>query len=247
MGLVGTTYAATPCELWNKSPVAIYLNPTQASALSWGGNYKVRIGDLSNTVYAEYALISTDWNASSLTYLDNWARLTAKDMESYMTTKTGATVSYTTYVANKGYVLNQDGGAIFSQACPRLSYVRPNLFQITSNQPDVPTPAVATNTGWFSQDYHVALGSYLSGLIDQGAGAAGIGDPKVFGGIIMLAIYAVVAFGTVMKGFAWAGMIAAFPVVILGMYYGLLNPILIIVLLIIFVFLFVREFFFKGM
>lgn len=247
MGLIGTTYASTPCELWNKSPVAIYLNPTQASALSWGGNYKVRLSDLSSTTYAEYALVSTDWNASSLIYLDNWARLTAKDMEAYMTTKTGTAVSYTTYVANKGYVLNQDGGAIFSQACPRLAYVRPNLFQITSNQPDITTTPAPTNVGFFSQDYHTALGSYLSGMIDDGAAAAGIGDPKVFGGIIMLALYAIVAFGTVMKGFAWAGMIAAFPVILLGMYYGLLDVTMIIIILAIMAFLFMREFFFKGM
>ena len=247
MGLVGTTYAATPCELWNKSPVAIYLNPTQASALSWGGNYKVRVGDLNNVVYAEYALISTDWNSSSLTYLDNWARLTAKDMEAYITAKTGTAVSYTTYVANKGYVLNQDGGAIFSQACPRLAYVRPNLFQITSNQPDITTTAAPANVGFFNQDYHLALGSYLSGMIDDGAVAAGIGDAKVFGGVIMLALYAIVAFGTVMKGFAWAGMIAGFPVILLGMYYGLLDVTMIIIFLIIMTFLFVREFFFKGM
>jgi hypothetical protein len=247
MGLTGTTYASTPCELWNKGPIVIYLNPTQAAALTWGGNYKVRLGDLAGTVYSEYALLSTDWSASSLVYLDNWVRLCAKDMEAYQTAKTGAVVSYTTYVANKGYVLNQDGGAIFSQACPRLSYVRPDIFQITSNQPDITTTPAPTNVGFFSQDYHVALGSYLSGMIDDGAAAAGIADAKVFGGIIMLALYAIVAFGTVMKGFAWAGMIAGFPVILLGMYYGLLDVTMIIIFLIIMTFLFVREFFFKGM
>lgn len=247
MGLTGTTYASTPCELWDKGPLVIYLNPTQAAALTWGGNYKVRLGDLSSTVYSEYALLSTDWSASSLIYLDNWVRLCAKDMEAYKTAKTGTAVSYTTYVANKGYVLNQDGGAIFSQACPRLAYVRPNLFQITSNQPDITTTSAPANVGFFSQDYHTALGSYLSEMIDDGAAAAGIGDPKVFGGIIMLALYAIVAFGTVMKGFAWAGMIAAFPVILLGMYYGLLDVTMIIIILAIMAFLFMREFFFKGM
>jgi hypothetical protein len=84
-------------------------------------------------------------------------------------------------------------------------------------------------------------------MIDDGAAAAGIADAKVFGGIIMLALYAIVAFGTVMKGFAWAGMIAGFPVILLGMYYGLLDVTMIIIFLIIMTFLFVREFFFKGM
>jgi len=242
MGLAGTTYASTPCELWEKGPIAIYLNPTQASALTWGGNYKVRLSNIGGTIYSEYGLISTDWSSSSLVYLDNWVRLVAKDMESYQTTRTGTTVTYLTYVADKGYVLNQDGGAIFNQACPRLSYVRPDLFQITSNQPDITTTPVTTT----SVDYHVILGSYLSGLIDQGAGAMGIGDAKAAGGIMIVAIYAIIAFGTVIKGFAWAGMIAAFPIILLGMYYGLLDMGMILVMLVILVFLFVREFFMKG-
>jgi hypothetical protein len=246
MGLTGTTYASTPCESWEKGPIAIYLNPTQASALTWGGNYKVRLGDLSGTVYSEYGLLSTDWNASSLTYLDNWVRLCAKDMEAYQTAKTGTTISYLTYVADKGYCLNQNGGAIFNQACPRLSYVRPNLFQVTSNQPTIDNTVVATPGATTSTTYQVRLGSYLSGLIDQAAGAMGVSDPKTAGGLIIVAIYFIIAFGTVVKGFAWAGIIAAFPVVLMGMYYGLLDVQMILVIIVILVVLFVREFFWKG-
>jgi hypothetical protein len=244
MGLTGTTYASTPCELWEKGPIVIYLNPTQASALTWGGNYKVRLTDLAGTTFSEYALLSTDWSASSLIYLDNWVRLVAKDMEAYKTAKTGATVTYLTYVADKGYVLNQDGGAIFNQACPRLSYVRPNIFQITSNTPDISTTSVPMPGATI--DYRVRLGSYISGLLDQLAGAMGVDDVKTAGGILMVAIYFLVAFGTVMKGFAWAGMIAAFPIILMGMYFGLLDVTMIIIILVILAFLFVREFFFKG-
>jgi membrane-bound ClpP family serine protease len=83
-------------------------------------------------------------------------------------------------------------------------------------------------------------------LIDQGAAAAGVGDPKTFGGLLMVAIYFVIAFGTVVKGFAWAGMIAAFPIWLLGMYYGLLDVQLSLVMIVILVILFVREFWWKG-
>lgn len=247
MGLVGTTYASTPCELWDKSPVSIYLNPTQASLLSWGGNYKVRLSNLAGTVYSEYSLISTDWNASSLTYLDNWARLCAKDMEAYKLARTGTTVSYLTYVAGKGNCLNQDGGAIFNQAVPRLSAVRPNLFQVTSNRPDmedtstIPTPGATSSTR-----YREKLGSYLADLIDQGAAASGVKDPKTFGGLVMVAIYFLIAFGTVAVGFAWAGIIAAFPIWLMGMDYGFLDVQFSLVMLFILVILFVREFWFKG-
>ncbi len=244
MSQTGTVYAATPCELWEKNPITIYMNPTQATALTWGGNYKVRVGDLSNTYYSEYGLQSTDWNAASLRPLDNWVRLTAKDMEVYQTSKTGQTVSYLTYASDKGYVLNENGGAIFNQACPRLSYVRPDLFLVTSNQPDIPTTVVATPGANIS--YRERLGTYLADLIDSGAGAMGIGDPKTAGGLMIIAIYALFAFGTVMKGYAWAGMIAAFPVILLGMYYGLLDVQLILAVLVILILLFVREFIWKG-
>lgn len=242
MGLTGTVYASTPCELWEKSPITIYLNPTQAQALTWGGNYKVRLQNLSGSVYSEYGLLSADWNAASLTYLDNWVRLVAKDMEAYKYSRTGVATTYLTYVADKGYVLNEDGGAIFNQACPRLSYVRPNLFQITSNQPDVSS---GTSTV-IPINPETRLGSYLYGLILQFAGASGIADPVTAGGIIMVAIYGLIAFGTVTLGFAWAGMIAAFPIILLGIYYGLLNMQLIFIILVLLMFLAVMQFIAKG-
>jgi hypothetical protein len=95
-------------------------------------------------------------------------------------------------------------------------------------------------------DYHVRLGSYLSGLIDNFAAANGIQDPKTAGGIIIVCIYGFIAFATVMKGYAWAGLIAAFPVVLLGMWYGLLDPQLLLIILVIMAFCFVREFIWKG-
>jgi hypothetical protein len=149
-------------------------------------------------------------------------------------------------VADKGYCLNQNGGAIFNQACPRLSYVRPDLFQVTSNQPTMDNTVIATPGATTSTTYQVRLGSYLSGLIDQAAGAMGVSDPKTAGGLIIVAIYFIIAFGTVVKGFAWAGIIAAFPVILMGMYYGLLDVQMILVIIVILVFLFVREFFWKG-
>jgi len=244
MGLTGLTYAAAPCENWERYPISIYMNPTQASSLSWGGNYKLRISNMAGTVYSEYGLQSADWNAAGLRQLDSWVKLTAKDMEVYQTAVQGQTVTYLTYVADKGYVLNESGGAIFNEACPRLSYVRPDLFQVTTNQPDIPTTVVATPGSNIS--YRDRLGSYLADLIDDGAASMGITDPKTAGGIMMLAIYAIIAFGTVVKGFAWAGMIAAFPVLLMGIYFGLLDMQLLLGVLVILAFLFVREFWFKG-
>jgi hypothetical protein len=246
MSLTGTTYASTPCELWEKGPITIYLNPTQASALTWGGNYKVRLSDIAGTIYSEYGLLSTDWSPSSLIYLDNWVRLCAKDMEAYKTAKTGTTTTYLTYVSGKGYCLNQDGGAIFNQACPRLSYVRPALFQTTNNQPDMDNTVTPTPGFTDANKYRVKLGSYLSDLLDQGAAASGIADTKTFGGFLMVAIYFIIAFGTVATGFAWAGMIAAFPIWLMGMDWGLLDVQFSLVILFILVILFVREFWWKG-
>jgi len=245
MGTTGTAYASTPVELWDKNPISIYLNPTQTGMLSWGGAYKCRLSNLAGSTYADYTLRSTDWNAASLIYLDNWVRNCAKDMETYQQTRKGKTTTYLTYVADKGWVLNQDGGAIFNEAIPRLQNVRPNIFQVTSTYPEITTTTGAM-PGIAKMDYHTRLGSYLSGLVDQFVGVSGIQDPKTAGGVIMIGIYALIAFGTVIKGYAWAGLIAAVPVLFAGIYYGLLDAQLFLVVLVIIAFLFVREFVFKG-
>jgi hypothetical protein len=165
-------------------------------------------------------------------------------METYQTMKTGAAVVYMTYVADKGWVLNDQGGSIFNVAVPKLQNVRPNIFQVTSNSPIITTTAVST-PGKDKMNYRIVLGSQIAGFIDNLAAGMGIDDPKIAGGTVMVAIYAIFAFGTIIKGFAWAGLIAAFPIVLLGMYYGLLDPQLILIMLVIIAFCFTKEFIWK--
>lgn len=237
----GTVYASTPCELWDKNPIAIYLNPTQAGMLSWGGDYKCRLSNIDGTVFTDYAIQPTDWNAASLVYLDNWSRNCAKDMEEYQLNRKGKTVQYLSYASGKGWVLNQDGGAIFNVAIPRLQNVRPNLFLVTTNVPDLDTTDYPT-PGLDDKTPEAKLGSYIWGLIQQGAAASGMQDANQFGAVMMLAIYALIAFGTVIKGYAWAGMIAAIPVLFMAAEFGLLSPQVFLIVITIVAFLFVNQF-----
>jgi hypothetical protein len=177
-------------------------------------------------------------------YLDNWVRLVATDIGTYQTALTGASTTYLTYVANKGWVLNQTGGAIFGNVIPKLQTVRPSLFQITSDIPVITTTPVAT-PNVDNMNYKARLGTYLSGLLEQFSTATGINDPALAGGLLIVGVYGVIAFTSVIKGFAWAGLIAAFPMLLLGMYYGLLEIRMLLMMLVIIAFLFVKEFIFK--
>jgi hypothetical protein len=135
-----TVKASTAVPSWGNAVGSIYLSAATVSSLTYGGDYRVRItGTFTGTPYTEYALVAADWMGDDLTRLDSWVLTSANTMGTYYST------TLTTYIAERGQVLNAAGSGIFNSCIGGLSQVRPEIFQIYSN-PSTYTPATIGQT-----------------------------------------------------------------------------------------------------
>ena len=136
----GTALASTAVPAWGNRVGSIYLSTDAVTSLTWGGDYRVRIyGTFTGNPYTEYALVAADWVGDDLSRLDSWVFTSADTIGTYYST------TLTTYVAERGQVLNAGGSGIFNACIGGLSQVRPGIFQIYSN-PSVYTPATIGQT-----------------------------------------------------------------------------------------------------
>jgi hypothetical protein len=172
-------------------------------------------------------LTPADWLGADLTRLDSWVRSTVKLMETYETSLlptstyyTSTPVTYTTYISGKGLVLDQNGGAIFDNCIPKLSYVRPNLFQIVSV-----TPGYTTQT--FTQTYQqtlvwqTLLGPHLTSTFTNLGSQLAV-PANVIGSGIGFAFYAVVAILCFPAGSAIAAITLPSVILLIVWFTGLL-------------------------
>jgi hypothetical protein len=125
---------------WGNRVGTIYMSATTVSALTYGGDYRVRLyGKFTGNPYIEYALQSTDWLGDDLTNLDSWVITSASVIGAYYGE------ALTTYIAERGEVLNAQGGAIFSTGINGLGNIRPEIFQIYT-RPIQYDPQTSTQT-----------------------------------------------------------------------------------------------------
>jgi hypothetical protein len=208
-----TIKASTTFKAWGRKPLSLYLNPTTANTMAWGSGYKIRIQSLATpAVYQEYTLVSTDWNAGSLLYLDGYIVNLASVYETY----TG--LSYLINTASGGRVLNIDGGTVFVQGIPDLNIVRKSLFetstavnQITAN---VPTHAGDSSIVWSDQ-----VGPKVAAILTEGGSFVGIGGKDTLNYLfLMIAVVLAIILGA--GGNFGGAMLASLPIIGIDIWLG---------------------------
>lgn len=215
--------AATPIIQWQRQPLGIYISPTDAVALTWSGNYTARMTLIDETDYQEYPLQLSDWRGNDMTYLDQWVRSTASDLELYY----GETLLTSDPTKGGKLILNSAGGVMFARGIPALTNIRPDLF---ADVGDAMTPHTETtfakNVQLSRPTAQATLGPNLYGIIEDGATLIGVapGDINTFISIIWIIAYIIllmfIGFGAV-GGFL--PVVLAIPFLLVGGWIGLID------------------------
>jgi hypothetical protein len=222
-----TVLASTGCRQWGYMPGSIYLSADQAAGLTPGSLYRLYIyGVLAEEPYDYYQLITADWRGSDLSYLDSWVITTANLMTDYYG------VTLTQAVSGLGEILNEEGGVLFDRGIPGLSDVRPDMFALTTDTPVNPG-VEANNALEDSRDWETNLGTDAVDLVTDIGGWWGIDGKDIAAWGIVIIYFAIamgLSFGTqgnTAAGLAGAAMAA--PVIVGGVWLGVISPAYILV------------------
>lgn len=217
--LQGTTiYGSNNMKDWGRQPLAIYFNAAKAATLGWSDNTTVlRIQSLDDAgVYQEYGMLSSDWQAGSLYFLDGYVLNLAQIYQDYYNE------AYLTAVAGKGKVLNDYGGMVFQRGIQLLATVRPNLFanaeEILSHTAKTFTHAGETGFVWSDR-----TGSDVASFLTGGAEIMSGGNvgAKDWGGYILVALWLLSAIMLGVGHFT-GGAISGLGFIGIGMLFGLI-------------------------
>lgn len=229
-----TVKAQNVLPAWGNKVANIYLSAAEVTGLNWGGAYKVRIyGNFSPYPYVDHTLQSSDWVGDDLTQLDSWILSSAAVISTYYST------TMTTYIADRGEVLNTTGGAIFSSGINGLTTKRPNIFQINT-QPTAYTPNatpqnyIATVGNW--QANWGADGTLMLERIGNIIGMSGDFIGSIFFVVLMVAL----ALWAFPAGHSTSANILCVPALFIGIFFGV-NPIFIGILAMLAAFLLIKN------
>lgn len=233
-----TVIAQVPCQQWGERPGSIYLSASSVIPLNpQDVNYNVKIvANYDASVYATYVLLSADWLGQDLDRLDAYCLDIAKSIENNAVTGS-AEASLTTYIANRGTVLNNTGAVYFNKGIPGLMAIRPNIFATVTN--------TTTNAGkkgiTFAPSWQETLGPYITQVFTEAGDVAGV-DAKDIGFILLMICYMLIliAFGT---GHMAISVIISAPFIILAIWLGLFGAAMIAVGISILAFLMLRQLF----
>ncbi len=227
--------AQTVVPAWGNRVGTIYLSAAQATPLTYGGTYSVRLYALfTPNPSVSYTLLSTDWLGSDLVNLDSWIITSATVVGTYYST------SMTTYIAERGEVLNSTGAGIFSAGIAGLSTVRPAIFQ-TYTVPSVYTPGTITQAGRTRiPAWQVSAGPEATIMLTNLGNIVGIG------GDIIAIIFFLIAFFILMglafpAGNTTAALVLSLPILGAAIWFGM-DLIYIGMLALIAAFLFIKNF-----
>lgn len=235
-----TLIAQVAVKSWGYKPGSVYLNAI--SAPDWGGAYTVKL--IGNSIAwgeppeTTWNLTSGDWVGADLTSLDTWVISSAEAIQIFYG------IQMVIYAAT-GTVLSDQGGIIFNMGIPGLSIEREDIFS-TSAQFVGPIPEEhVIDPG--STMTMTNVGTYITGLFEQGADLVDI-ETTTFGSLVFGGGYVLVAvlLGTALGG-ALIGMGIASPILILGTWFGLVQPALLFVIAIIFILFIVKAIWLHGM
>jgi hypothetical protein len=176
-----------------------------------------------------YQLKKGDWQGSNLNALDNWCIVTANLMGTYYNTSYVVFVPKpkTLWVLPNGMTaaLNQQAGAIFDNAIPGLSTVRPSLFQtlvgLIQYNAQTFSPVLQNSLNW-----ETSVGPGIAQAATSAGSSLGI-DPKTLLVFCFLFIYALFAFWLINANQMAIALVGAFPWVMWGVYLGIIDVIVI--------------------
>jgi hypothetical protein len=231
--------AQTKVSEWGFKPGSIYLSPEMVESLEWGKDYKVRMYcNFAGYPYVDYTLSPADWLGSDLDWLSAWCLTTAGKIESYY----GETL--TTYITGKGRVLNAEGGAVFVAGIPELDTVIPNLFETAAGaltgEGEGGGMAYQAQLQWeemWGPDV-VRIWTYWGNMMSVSG--------STVGAILFFLAYILVGALTFPTGHTMIGIAAAFPLLLIAFFTGLIPLAIAGALLGVVVILLVREIIWKG-
>jgi hypothetical protein len=230
-----TVIAQSPLLAWGNRVGSIYLSPTVTSALTYGGSYTVRMyGIFVMNPYVEYTLIGSDWLGSDLANLDSWVVTSATTIGTYYST------TMTTYIAERGEVLNSTGSGVFSLGIAGLSQVRPAIFQ-TYTVPSTYTPGTITQAGRLAiPAWQTNVGPDATIMLTRLGNIVGIGGDiiAVIAFLIMMFVLMALAFPA---GNTTAAMVLSLPMLAGAIWFGM-DLLYIGMLALVAAFLFIKNF-----
>lgn len=221
-----TVQAQTVVPAWGNRPGCIYLSADQVTGLDYGGDYVIRLtGVFTGTPYTEFTLSDTDWYGSDLTGLDSWVISSASTIGTYYST------DLTTYIAERGEVLNATGGGIFDNGINGLASVRPNVFQ-TYTQAGSYNPETWTQSYRHSVSaWQTNIGATATAAVTRVGNVVGVGGDIVML-VIMVAIMAGLAVLAFPAGHTTAALALSIGIFVSGVWLGIdLNWILMLALI----------------
>jgi hypothetical protein len=231
----GAVKAQTSVPEWGNKVGSIYLAASSTSSLTYGGTYSVRMyGTFVPNPYVSYTLIGTDWLGSDLINLDSWVRTSATVIGTYYST------SLTSFVAERGEVLNSTGSAIFSSGIAGLSQVRPAIFQ-TYTVPSTYVPGTITQAGRLAiPAWQTNIGPDGTIMLTRLGNIVGIGGDiiAVIAFLIMMFVLMALAFPA---GNTTAALVLSLPILGAAIWFGV-DLLYIGMLALVAAFLFIKNF-----
>ena len=247
----GDVEAQVPLAQWGLRPGSIYVSADDADSLQWQGNYSIRM----NATFApypndSYTLLGTDWIGSNLNLLDDWCLLLAHDIEDYYGTSPSEGECCTTSSIESGHdVLNDEGGAIFMVGIPYLDQARRDLFAYTIREG---SPEEG-NYSWGyvdTLDWEATVGpeianasanvSYYWFSIERPTGG------RIFIGVMFFMLFCIMAAVGVPIGHHTAGMVIGLPILLAGCWLNVLPWAAAGAVLLILIFILVKNFWLGG-
>jgi hypothetical protein len=134
---VGTPLASNPLANngYGNKMIALYLTPTQAATITWGGTYSIRVQGNPSLFpiypYEDRSFTFADW-VSSTTLTQGQTYFTTAIIQQTKVLETLLGVTYTVSTQT-GYRLNNDGQAYWNEMIPGISLI-PGITSIGSSQ-----------------------------------------------------------------------------------------------------------------
>lgn len=241
---------ASPLSNWGDRPSSIYFNPTVAASLTQGASYYVKlIGDsISGNATTQYQLQTSDWKGFDLTKLDSWCIGTAINMS------VSDGVLITNYVESRtgqGNVITDAAGAYFTIGIPSIEEVRPNLFA-TSRGQRIAVAGISNNI-WDKEDSDPAGWRYYFGTgiahdIDIMALPFGLTGKDVMAGLVIIVMigFVMLVVGNAQVG-ALGALLVTVPILWLGTEYRAVPFFYIMMIVLLFGGIAIRQFIVKTL
>ena len=224
-----TLIRSRPVLHYQYNVYSIYFNPDQASALSWGSEYKVRI--MGNPAYftpeegttmATKTLLNWDWVEGAANTSRELLRLYCLNLAVDLGAEKNVTWIETTPEAQ---FLNAVGSKAFLEAIPSLNTVIPSLFLVSSSVTTGSFNITRQNTtGALANEtsYSTQLGTAITAAFAGVGDYLGISTKWVVAAWAMLFIVIIASIIFLNSGNTTAAAVLSIPIVILMIWTGAL-------------------------